>query len=152
MRHIRGEIAETPGTHSRGKFEPLSPTYLAATFHDIDDNLVTAMMMRPGVRIRLESDGADPGLSSPGTGEIKCGGASAPGRSTHGHIERLSSYDRYAVRSPLQSFPHCQLITFGSQAASRRSCCRGRPARRGGRPARGYAHPSPRPRRAHRRR
>jgi hypothetical protein len=86
MRYVRAEVDEITGTYFRCKFEPLCPTDLATTFHDIDSNLVTAMVMSSSLRIRLEGDCANPSSSSPGTGEIKCGRTSCSRRSTHGRV------------------------------------------------------------------
>src|SRR5712692_2944144 len=63
MRHKRCEIDKISGTYYCCKFEPLSPTYLAATFHDIDSNFVTAVVMRPRLRLWLKSDRTDPSFA-----------------------------------------------------------------------------------------
>ena len=52
MRYIRCEIDEITRAHFRGKFEPLSPAYLPATFHNIDSDLGTVVVMCSGLHIR----------------------------------------------------------------------------------------------------
>src|SRR5262249_52025458 len=91
MRHIRREVDEITGTHLGGKLEPLPPTYPAMPFHDVDRYLVAPKVMRPGLCIGLERDGADPRFLPPATYEIKCGRASMAGTATShaGHLSTL---------------------------------------------------------------
>src|SRR5215475_1510021 len=84
MRYVRGEVDEITGRHFRCKFELFAPAYLAPTFHDVDRNLVAAMVMRPRLCTRLESHRADPSTFSPTAGEIKCGRTSCSRRFKRG--------------------------------------------------------------------
>ena len=62
MGHIGCEVHEIAGTHFCSEFEPHSPTYLAPTLYDIDRNLVTAMVMRPRLRIRRRRQAGTGGI------------------------------------------------------------------------------------------
>jgi hypothetical protein len=86
MRHIRRKVDEITGGHFRYKVELLTPAYLATALHDVDSDFVAAVMMSTSLRVRLESDCADPGFSSPAAGEIKGGCTPRSRRSPHGPI------------------------------------------------------------------
>src|SRR5262249_23068579 len=75
----------------------------------IYSDLMTPMMVRPGLGMRLEDDRADPGLFSAVTSEIKCCRTSCGRGFKHDFSERLCSHKLYAVGSPIYRFCHCQL-------------------------------------------
>ncbi len=56
MRHKRREVNKITTTYFCCKFEPLSPTYLATAFYNIDSDLVATVMVRPGLCKRFEQN------------------------------------------------------------------------------------------------
>src|SRR5262249_6361879 len=106
MRHIRREVDEIARTHLGDKLEPLSPTDTPAPFHDVNRHLMTPMVMRTGLCMGRQRDGADPRFSSPGTGEIKCGRATCAGGSKRRSRERASPGNLHAVGAPSRGLSH----------------------------------------------
>jgi hypothetical protein len=107
MRYMRREIDEITGTHIRCIFEPLSPTYLAPTAHNVDGDLVAAVVVRPGLGAWLERDCADPGFFPSDASEIERRRPPRSRRPEPGQFLRSSAHNRYAG-SPLRCFRHRQ--------------------------------------------
>jgi hypothetical protein len=121
VRNIRRKVYEITWPYIRQIFEPLPPTYLAAASYDVNRNFMTPMMMRAGLPVRCERNGADPGFSTSHAREVKRGRPPARGGVTHGQLERFASHYSDGI-PPFRRFghrkPHGYRFTLRNQAFS----------------------------------
>src|SRR5262245_22177422 len=73
MRHVRRHEDEIAGAGFGGELQLLAPAHPRLALHHIDDALEMAVMMRAGLRVGPDRDGARPQLLRTGAGKIDRG-------------------------------------------------------------------------------
>src|SRR5262249_2858957 len=93
---------EVAGAGLRGELEPLAPAHARLAPHHIDHALERAMMMRSGLRVRLDRDRAGPELLGTCAREIDRGLAVHAGRLRRVRVERMARDHPHAIVLPFR--------------------------------------------------
>src|SRR5262249_34966389 len=100
MRHVRRDKNEIAGIGLGGKFQPLAPSHPRFAAHDVNYAFQMAMMMSPGLRVRLDRYRAGPQLFGAGASEVdRCFAIHSRSR-RHVGIELIARYDANAIVLP----------------------------------------------------
>ena len=100
MRHIGRDENEIAGIGFRGELQVIAPTHPRPSLHDINNALKVTVVMRAGLGVRLDGDGARPEFLRPRAREIYRGLSIHPGRRGHIGIELIAWNDANAIVLP----------------------------------------------------
>src|SRR5690242_20343322 len=100
VRHIGRHEDEVAGAGFRGELQLLAPAHPRLALHDIDDAFQMAMMMRAGLGVGPDRDGAGPELLCAGAREIDRGLAIHARRRRNVWVELVARNDANAVMFP----------------------------------------------------
>jgi hypothetical protein len=100
VRHIGRNEDEIARPRLRGELQPLAPAHPRPAADHIDDALQMAVVMRAGLGVGLDRDGAGPKLLRAGPGEVDGGLAVHAGRRGHVRIELVAWDDPHTVVFP----------------------------------------------------
>lgn len=108
MRHVRRNIDKIADTGFRREFERLAPAHSGTAFYNVDYAFHMPVMMRAGLRIRMNRNGSGPYLLRTDAGKIYGGGAIHPRCLGGVTVECAGGYDPDAILTPigLQVFIH----------------------------------------------
>jgi len=91
---------KSPGPGFGGELQMLAPAHARLAFHDIDDALEMAVMMRAGLGIGLDGHGARPQFLRADAGKIDRGLAIHPGGRGHVGIKLVARNNADAIMLP----------------------------------------------------
>src|SRR5438477_557158 len=101
MRHIRRDVNEVARPSLGDVLEAITPPHSRPPFHHIDHTLERAMMVRAGLRVRLNRHRARPDLCRPGARVRDRGRERHAGRLRRVQIQLVAVDDAHAVRAPI---------------------------------------------------
>src|SRR6185312_5152956 len=131
VRHVRRHVDEIAGPRFGDEFEMLAPAHARLSAQHVDHALERAVMMRAGLGIRMDMDGAGPDLLRTDAGVVDRRLAVHPGRLRGVGVERIAGDDPHAVMLPFRlvlvahGLPHCPrlaaLANLRASSAARNS-------------------------------
>jgi hypothetical protein len=127
VRHERRNVDEIAGACLRGEFQAITPLHPRPARDDIDHALDGAMMVRTGLRFRMDHDGACPEPFRTGARLRDRGGAVHSGRLRRVGVEFAGADDAHAVVPPGRCRGHGNSLLFafdGHSTQSRSSALR----------------------------
>src|SRR5262245_3734186 len=127
MRHIRRYEDEVAGAGLGGEFEPLAPAHARLATHYVDHALERTMMVRSGLRIRLDRDRAGPELLGARARQIDRSLAVHAGRLRRVRVERMAWDHTHAIVLPFRlghRVPRRSRSVAGPIAGSSEPICR----------------------------
>src|SRR5207253_166198 len=126
VRHIRRHIDEVARPRFRGELQVLAPAHARAALHHVDHALEVAVVMRTGLRIRMDVDGARPQLARPDAREIDRSLAVHARRLRRVRIELVAGDDAHAVMLPARVGKIVGMVGHVFQSTAAYTRCRNR--------------------------
>src|SRR4029079_11308356 len=114
VRNVRRHVDEIAGAGLGGELEPVAPSHPRAAADDVDDALDRSVMMRAGLRLRMDDHRAGPQLLGAHARVVDGRRPAHPRRLRGIAVELVGPHDAHAVVTPFRFGWHCALLTLAA--------------------------------------